>query len=724
MTAFTRIPNWMQGLGIVLLTLVAYLPAMLHGGWIWDDPEYILRNSLISNRVSDLADIWFSLKTPQYYPLVFTSFWIEHNLWGVAADGSQAPFGYHVVNVLLHACNGVLVWQLFLRLRVRWAWLIGAVFALHPMLVESAAWVTERKNTLSGFFYLLSALAYLRFDDVFEKESKRTLADWKWYAVAFVCFVGALLSKTVTASLPPALVLALLFQRKVISVRRLLPLLPMLVTGVGMGLLTAWIEKRLVGMEAFSSEQAMPWAERIIVYSKVLWFYPTKLLLPWPLIFNYPRWIIDTGRIADWLPVVAAVGLGGFLIWLWRRGMRGPFLALSFFAGTIFPAGGIVYVFPHKFSFVADHFCYLGSLGVIALFVACLARAVASIRGAALLGSTVLAACGVLTWLQCGDYRSEDYLWHSTISRNPASWMGHNNLSVIYLDDGEEVLNNGLPKSAQPWFELSAFHGEQAVALKSNHYKAHMNLGTALFRLGRFGEALQHFETSVKLMREGYTDAPEKLRMLAPMALIYGQMGQCHSALNQPTAALDSYEKALQVDGRDFLTLLHQGEELLRLGRDEAAVQCFLAIQRVLPPPGVRLSPTGLLPPATDAHTVAILDGFQMAFSVVPSLFNGAASVRNQARVRVALFLTLPPADQFKDLHLAEELLSGVTDAQGAQSPEVLHARALVAAEAGLWRSAVNFLKQAQQSITTNDSLRAALQKALTECEEKSGSRR
>ena len=147
---------WLLGLLLVAATLLAYQPAW-QAGFIWDDDDYVTDNPLLT-APDGLKRIWFSLDSPsQYFPLTYTVFRIERALWGLN------PAGYHWVNILLHAANALLVWRLLRRLSVPGAWLAAAIFALHPVQVESVAWITELKNVLSLFFFLLALLAWVEF---------------------------------------------------------------------------------------------------------------------------------------------------------------------------------------------------------------------------------------------------------------------------------------------------------------------------------------------------------------------------------------------------------------------------------------------------------------------------------------------------------------------------------------------------------------------------------
>ena len=195
-------------LALGLLAGVCYLPAMLWGGLIWDD--FIWSQSRAVLEWSGLSTIWSwpsrIHREVHYWPLTYTTFWLEHKIWGLA------PAGYHVVNVLLHLLNSLLVWRLLLRLAVPGAWVVAAVFAVHPLHVESVAWIIERKDVLSGLFYLAAVLVWLRF-----LEQPRP---WR-YGLALLLFVAGLLSKSIVVTLPVALLILQWWKEGRITVRDL-----------------------------------------------------------------------------------------------------------------------------------------------------------------------------------------------------------------------------------------------------------------------------------------------------------------------------------------------------------------------------------------------------------------------------------------------------------------------------------------------------------------------
>ena len=264
--------GWICALLLVVITVLAYQPVW-HGGFIWDDDAHVTSPQLRS--LDGLARIWIQLSaTQQYYPLVHSAFWLEHRLWG------NSPLGYHLVNILLHAFAALLLARLLQRLKIPGAWLAAAIFALHPVQVESVAWVSELKNTLSGTFYLGAALAYLRFDQ------SRRRGD---HALALGLFLLGLMSKTVIATLPAALLVVCWWQRGRLSWRRdALPLVPFFVTGVAAGLFTAWVERHFGGAQG--SEYDFSIVERFLIAGRAIWFYLGKLCWPVNLVFMYPRW--------------------------------------------------------------------------------------------------------------------------------------------------------------------------------------------------------------------------------------------------------------------------------------------------------------------------------------------------------------------------------------------------------------------------------------------------
>ncbi len=295
---------------LVAITANAYAP-VFRCGYIWDDDSYVTRNATLES-ADGLRRIWFDLgATPQYYPLVFTSFWIEYQLFG------HNPAVSHAVNVLLHCASAVLVWRVLRRLGLPEpaAWLAGLIFGVHPVHVESVAWITERKNVLSGVCYLGALLAYLRFDQRAEATSEPPDAwhRWGWYALALLLFAAALLSKTVTATLPLVILLVTWYRYRRLTPADFARVLPMILLGIAFGAITVWVEQHQVG--AVGQDFDLSPVERVLLAGRAVWFYAGKLLWPWPLVFIYPRWHIDDTVAWQYLFPAAALAL---VLALWR----------------------------------------------------------------------------------------------------------------------------------------------------------------------------------------------------------------------------------------------------------------------------------------------------------------------------------------------------------------------------------------------------------------------
>ncbi len=446
---------------LVTITLVAYVPA-INGGFIWDDDDYVTENATLDS-FEGLQSIWLDPSaTPQYYPLVHSSFWIENHLWG------RNPMGYHIVNVLIHAVNSLFLWRMLRLLSVSYPWLIAMIFAIHPVHVESVAWITERKNVLSGYFYLSSAIFLWKFWDFESAPSLNAKGRRRWYVAAFACFVGALLSKTVAATFPAAFLVMVWWKQGRLTNRNFITMAPFFVLGISLGLLTLWLEKNQVGASGIDWE--LSFLDRILIAGRALWFYAGKIVWPVPLIFTYHRWDIDTNQLWQFAFPVAAIVFALGLALKTKQISRGPLAAVLFFAGTLFPALGFFDVYPMRFSFVADHFQYLASIGIIALVVAT-AKAVldqvmeddAFFRK--LITGIVVATLFTLTWQQGKIYEGLEVLWRDTLAKNPTSFMAHNNLGALLNRRGD--------------FQEAESHLRQSIELKPGFYDSIINLAKA-----------------------------------------------------------------------------------------------------------------------------------------------------------------------------------------------------------------------------------------------------
>ncbi len=492
---------------------------------------------------------------------------------------------YHLVNIALHATNGVLVFLLLRRLRIPAPWLAAMLWALHPVNVESVAWITELKNTQSGFFFFLSVLCFLRFD---------AGARRRWYGLALLCGLAALLSKPSTVVLPPALLLCVWWERESWRRADILRIAPFFILALGMSALTV-VEQRGHIQGTGTAEWNLGMAERFVMAGRAAWFYASKTLWPARLTFVYPHWNLDAGSFWSWLPLAGLVA-GGALLWGWRRQSwaRAGLFGCGFFVLALLPVLGFFDVFYFRFSYVADHFQYLACLGLISLAVS-MGTAIGKRagRGGHDLGTVAaaiaLVVLGVSTWRQARIYQDIETLWGDTLAKNPLCWMAHNNLGTVLLQEGKVSVAIG--------------HYEQAVRIKSDYDEAHYNLGMALAQTGRIDEAIAHYQQALRIkpdfaeahnnlgvalaqtgrIEEAIAHYQQALRIKPDYAEAHNNLGIALAQTGRIDEAIAHYQQALRIKP-DFADAHNSlGDGLAQTGRIEEAIAHYLQALQIKP---------------------------------------------------------------------------------------------------------------------------------------------
>jgi len=611
-----RAKTILLGVVIVAACAAAYRPAM-KAGFIWDDDWLLSRNPrIIAPGAEGLYKFWLTLEQTDYFPVTWSSLWLEWRAW---ADNAS---GYHVTNVLLHSLGALLVWWVLGALGIPGAYLIALIWALHPVNVASVAWVSERKNTLSLIFYLLTVGFYLKFDD------RRA---GRWYALALAMFVLALLSKTSVVMTPVVLLLCLWWRRgrlgglgrlagavavilaalylfneyllKDLAGRELPAILsalilligPMVLAG-GLGalllarpwrktlgnypalmtapffllsvyyaLLTIWTQKHTVIQHTVIYREGENFFWRLACAGMAPWFYIYKALLPIKLAMIYPRWDVDPTAIQFYLPGVVLLGLLG-LFWWYRRSWGRPlFFMLAYVLVTLFPVLGFFEMYYFLYAQAADHWQYMAIIGTLSLVVGgawhyVRMRALRVRIAAAILAGCVAATLGVLTYRQARTYDSQLTLWRDNIAKYPSSWMAYFNLGRAVED---------LEHNTQGALALYL----KSLQLNPNLAKSYNNIGSIYAQAGQLDKALYYYSKGLELQ-------PWDPMAHSNIGVILARKGQRENNPQLLREGLAKLKKALELDPRHFNAYMNLALLYIDLGQfDQATPYCDKALE-------------------------------------------------------------------------------------------------------------------------------------------------
>lgn len=528
---------------IACATAIAYIPA-LRAGYVWDDAEHFLANPLMTDP-DGWRGIW-SAGSAIYYPIVLSVWRAMHGLFGF-----ESALPYHAINVVLHVANALMLGKLAERIGLRGGWIAAALFALHPVHVESVAWCTELKNTLSGAFFLASLHAWLRFGEAAMRRAA-------WYAAALGLFALALCSKPSTVMLPAVLVLLAWRREGAAAWRGALATVPFFAFSMAASAYTVWEQK--FHSNARGAEWDISLLERLLMAGRIPWFYLGKLAWPHPLAFIYPRWAPDAASALWWSGGIALAAVLALLAWKAHRWGRGPLAALLAYVALLFPVMTFFNVYFFRFSYVADHFAYLASMVPIVCAAHGAAIAADRLSGKArnaALGCAVaaIAVLASLTFLQARIYKDEETLWLATLERNPAAWIAHSNLGYDYREAGKT--------------DLAAFHLQRAIELDPLNWEANSNYGILLFDAGRAEEAIPFHEVAVR-------SRPDN-------AALYNNLANALGSAGRIDEALAAYDRSLALDATDPETYKNSARFLLESGRADEALARLEAARMLAP---------------------------------------------------------------------------------------------------------------------------------------------
>jgi protein O-mannosyl-transferase len=710
---------WLAAL-LVIGVVLAYQPVW-HAGFIWDDDEFLTDNPTVKSvdfkSADGLRQLWFTTASLDYYPMTYTMWWLESRLWGNHA------LGYHLVNVLLHAFSAVLLWRVLRRLQIPGAWLAAAIFVLHPVNVESVAWISEGKNTLAMFFYAGTVLCWLKFEDSGLR---------RWYGLALTGFAFALFSKTAVAPLPVVLLGTAWWRRGRVGWKDFLRVVPFFVMAAAMGLVTVWFHlHRAMGHDVVRADDF--WS-RLAGAGWAVWFYLYKAVLPLKLAFVYPRWHIDAGNVLSCIPLIL-LAVAFVACWRHRQGRgKGLFFALFYFVVLLLPVLGFVNIYFMRYSLVADHWQYFAIIGPIALAAAHIRKPV--------LAAALLLALGALTWKQCGIYSNAEAIWRATLARNPDSTMARNNLSR------ELLLSGGVDEALKLC--------QSVLATDPDDFTAHFNMGTGLVQKGRLDEAIAQFQKALELQpanasicynigeaysKKGQMDAAirylQKAIQLQPdYAAAFCNLGFALLQEGRQAEAIAAYNKALELDPRYALAHNDLGGILLKLGRPDEAMAHFQQAAEILPGfaeahfnmAEVFLARNRLddaisqyqkalefRPDLAEAqYKLGTIDARQGREAGAISHYESALKLRpDDARVcnGLARLLASGPDPSLRNAPRAVELAERADQLARGKNPVILETLAAAYAEAGRFGEAVKTIDRALPLAAGDPALAAALEK-------------
>jgi protein O-mannosyl-transferase len=575
--------DWIWGLILILAVLLTYAPVW-QAGFIWDDDAHLTANPCIVGPLG-LKEIW-TTSAADICPLTITTFWMEHALWGLG------PLPYHLVNVLLQGACAVLLWRVLRSLRVQGAWLGAALWALHPVAVESVAWITEMKNTESGLFFLLSILFFVRWLRAKYLDG-RTGESWN-YALTLLFAALAMASKSSTVILPFVLCLCAWWMEGRWHWRNLMSVVPIFLMSIAASALSIWTQSLALATGVTDPQWVRTWPERLATAGDTVWFYLGKLLWPHPLITIYPRWQIDAGQWVSYLPLLAAIVILA-IFWLKRElWSRACFFAFAYFMAALLPVLGLINNPIFRFSLVFDHLQYLASIGPLALAGTGLVRfSDFVIPKKPWLQSTLCAGLllilGMASWQRIWVYQSQETLWTDTLAKNPNTWLGHCNLGVVLFQKGQ--------------VDDAVAQYQKALEINPNYVAAHYNLGNALFQKGQLDQALAQYQKAVEInpndaearinlgnalfqneqLDEAVAQFQRAIEINPNDAEAHYNLGNALFQKGQLDEAVAQFQKALEIDPNSFATHYNLGGAFFQKGQLDEAITQFQEVLRLKP---------------------------------------------------------------------------------------------------------------------------------------------
>ncbi len=562
----------MGALVLCALVFLVYRP-LLPGSFLMDDHRLVAEDNPLVNGEFTLGNIWFQTD----FILSNIAFWAQWLAWG------DHPGNYHAVNLALHTLSAILFWRVLVRLQIPGAWVAAAIFAVHPVAVNSVARIAELKNTLSLPFFLLSLWAFLRSEDhdsvkrrsaavppqpedyfratpddqAGDSRVPMTAKVWLWYGFSLTAFVLALLAKTSTVMLSPVLLLVILWRRGKLAPRDEWRLLPYFLLSLVFGVMSAWFQK----YQALAGQPLPPqsFAERLVVSGKIIWFYLGKDVWPCSLNIAYPTWKMNPAAPAAWLPL-AVLGVVFLLAWRFRHGWGRPLLfGLGAFVILLFPVLGFFAGQYQTWFQVSDHLQYLAMLAPVALGTACLVGVLGTTLFR-LAAPVLIVSLALVSFHRAEVFSHEESLMRDCLAKNPAAWGAETDLGTLLAQrqdyagaiacfktaltdapaDEAANLDLGHALTLQGDFTQAEPCLLQAIKTKPLDPEAHRQYAEMLARQGRVPEAIRHLQIALALKPD-----PETRLRYAALLFQTGAVRPAEEQLRQVVQAKPNTPEAL-----------------------------------------------------------------------------------------------------------------------------------------------------------------------------------
>jgi tetratricopeptide (TPR) repeat protein len=527
---------WLQWLPWVALglTALAYIPALGADYVNWDDGDYVYDKGKLL--LSDNARLWELLTTPvqgNFQPLTMLSLKINYWISGLE------PWSYHLLNVLFHLANTLLVWVLAKKLsdgNLLVAFLCALLFGVHPMHVESVAWISERKDVLYTLFFLGGLWSYLKY-----AESGSTAH----YALALVWGSCSLLSKPAAVVFPAVLFTFDYLRARPLNAKLFLEKIPFVGLALGLALLTLKFQSEIGATEG---TEIFGMGKRLLFACYGLMMYAVKMVVPYPAVPFYPFPPLNESPTLPYLiaPVVVA-GMIGLAFLAHRRQWRAVAFGLAFYAINL---ALVLQLIPVGSAVIAERYTYVPYIGLFFALGWALDRWLKGTATAWALTATLGAVFTALCFVQVGVWKSGETLWDHTIRHYPSS-RAYVNRAILYREQMKEEPNNSPNKKLLGEKAISLY--TLSIAGNAKDHEAHSSRGNVYFDFGNYQQAIADYDKALSIK-------PDHINSL-------DNRGAAYAFLKQYDKALQDFVRAIEIDSAHPSVYKNRGVTLYEMGR-------------------------------------------------------------------------------------------------------------------------------------------------------------